>query len=251
MAIPRLYEERDDKLVIVPAAVVIGASNLLSSLCSHLSGEGELITFADTEPIQALQTILEKRPSLIVLERLFAATPRGAALINRIKTDPHLGSAQLRVMSHTGDYTRQITRSGVVSSIPAIVDAGGAHVLTDATSATAVAEPQRPLDWHGTRRAQRYRVRSGVEIQLDGNAVVVIDLSNVGAQVLSNTILRPNQKVRVTIPQEETLVRCRGAIAWAKFELPQPSSSPVYRAGVEFLDADKDFVEEFASLYRE
>jgi len=235
----------------VPAVVVIGASNLLSSLCSHLSGEGELMTFADTEPIQALQTILEQRPPLIVLERLFAATPRGAALINRIKTDPHLASAQLRVMSHTGDYTRQIARSGVATAIPAIVDAGSsAHVRPDAAP-TAVAEPQRPLDWHGTRRAQRYRVRSGVEIQLDGNAVSVIDLSVVGAQVLSNTILRPNQKVRVTIPQEETLVRCRGAVAWAKFELPQPSAAPVYRAGVEFLDADKDFVEEFASLYRE
>ena len=48
----------------------------MSSLCQRLSGEGELITFSDTEPIQALQAILEQRPRLIVLERLFAATPR-------------------------------------------------------------------------------------------------------------------------------------------------------------------------------
>lgn len=234
------------------AVIVIGASNLLSSLCAHLAGEGELITFADTEPIQALQAMLERRPTLIVLERLFAATPRGAALINRIKTDPHLANAQLRVMSHTGDYTRQIARSAVTGAAPAVAEAGGgAQVLPDSTPATAVAEQHRPLDWHGTRRAQRHRLKSGVEIQLDGNAVLVIDLSVVGAQVMSNTILRPNQKVRVTIPQEETLVRCRGAIAWAKFELPQPNSAPIYRAGIEFIDADRDFVEEFAKLYRE
>lgn len=237
----------------VSAVVIIGASNLLPSLCSHLSGEGELITFADTEPIQALQTILERRPALIVLERLFAATPRGAALINRIKTDPHLASAQVRVMSHTGDYTRQIARPGVATASATVVEAAAAaHVMPEAMPGTAaVAEPPRPLDWHGTRRAQRYRLRPGVEIQLDGNAVQVIDLSTVGAQVLSNTILRPNQKVRVTIPQDETLVRCRGAVAWAKFELPQPASPPIYRAGVEFLDADKDFVEEFTRANRQ
>lgn len=238
----------------VPAVVVIGASNLLSSLCSHLSAEGELITFADTEPIQALQAILEHRPSLIVLERLFAATPRGAALINRVKTDPHLANAQVRVMSHTGDYTRQIARAGTTAAAAAAAEAGAAAspALADPAAAVSVApEPARPLDWHGTRRAQRYRLKPGTEIQLDGNAVLVVDLSIVGAQVLSTTILRPNQKVRVTIPQDDAMVRCRGAIAWAKFELPQPTSTPIYRAGVEFLDADRDLVEEFTKTYRE
>src|SRR5918992_2456778 len=92
------------------AAVVIAASNLMPSLCDRLAGEGELLTFADTEPIPALQAILDRRPRLIVLERLFAATPRGAALINRIKTDPQLGHAEVRVMSHTGDYSRQVAK---------------------------------------------------------------------------------------------------------------------------------------------
>nr|MBA2302196.1 PilZ domain-containing protein [Acidobacteriota bacterium] len=105
-------------------------------------------------------------------------------------------------------------------------------------------------DWHGTRRAPRQPIKAGVELQLDGNPVSLIDLSITGAQVLSGTILRPNQKVRVTIPQDETLVRCRGTIAWAKFELPKASGAPVYRAGVEFVDADRDFVEQFSSRNR-
>ena len=91
-------------------AVIIAALNLTPSLRERLADEGELLTFADTEPIQALQTILEQRPRLIVLERLFAATPRGAALINRIKTDPQVSQAEIRVMSHTGDYTRVVSR---------------------------------------------------------------------------------------------------------------------------------------------
>src|ERR687896_2443534 len=100
-------------------AVVVAATNLMPSLREQLADEGELLTFADTEPIQALQAILQNRPDLIVLERLFAATPRGAALINRIKTDPQLAHAEVRVMSHTGDYVRQVAKPSAVEAISA------------------------------------------------------------------------------------------------------------------------------------
>ena len=50
----------------------------------------------------------------------------------------------------------------------------------------------------------------------------MVDLSTVGAQVISPTVLRPNQKVRITLPNDEFLLRFRGAVAWAKFELPKP-----------------------------
>ncbi len=219
-------------------AVVIAATNLMPLLRDRLASEGELLTFADTEPIQALQAILEHRPPLIVLERLFAATPRGAALINRIKTDPQLGNAEVRVMSHTGDYSRQVAK-------PTLVGAGDASANGSPGAAAPKTEPARPLDWHGTRRAPRHPVRSGVEIQIDGNPASVVDLSVVGAQVLSSTILRPNQKVRVSIPNEDFVMRFRGAIAWAKFELPDPTQPPRYRAGVEFADADVAALERF------
>jgi hypothetical protein len=219
--------------------VVVAATNLLPSLRDRLADEGDLLTFADTEPIQALQAILEKKPDLIVLERLFAATPRGAALINRIKTDPHLANAEVRVMSHTGDYVRQVAKPSIVE---AVTTAGGAG-----SPGGSVAVEPRQLDWHGTRRAPRVKIRSGVEIQLDGNPASVIDLSTCGAQVLSSTILRPNQKVRVSIPNEDFVMRFRGAVAWAKFELPQPASPPRYRAGVEFIDADAAAVDAFGA----
>jgi CheY-like chemotaxis protein len=225
---------------------------MIAPLREQLANEGELITFADSEPIQALQTILERRPELIVLERLFAATPRGAALINRIKTDPELAHAEIRVMSHTGDYTRQITTraSAPVAAGVAEVKAPAAAAPVDVVS-TPAAEVSRAVDWHGTRRAPRVRVKKGVEIQLDGNAVTLVDVSSVGAQVVSATVLRPNQKVRVTIPKGSSSVRYRAAIAWAKFELRKAPAAPVYRAGIEFLDADPAVVTEFAKANKE
>jgi hypothetical protein len=232
------------------SAVVIAASNLMPSLQERLADEGDLLTFADTEPIQALQAILEHKPHLIVLERLFAATPRGAALINRIKTDPQLGHAEVRVMSHTGDYTRQVAKPSGEAPVAAPAAAGaqsGTGTMVVEPAAPPATEAPRPLDWHGTRRAPRFRVRQGVEIQLDGNPASVVDLSSCGAQVLSSTILRPNQKVRVSIPNEEFVMRFRGAVAWAKFELPSPAAAPRYRAGVEFTDADAAAVDAFCN----
>ena len=236
-------------------AVVIAASNLMPSLRERLSEDGELLVFPDTEPIQALQAILEHRPSLIVLERLFAATPRGAALINRIKNDPQLGHAEVRVMSHSGDYTRIVSKGSGSPPAPAAPSpatsspsaAAEEEAASPAAAATAVSTepPPRPLDWHGTRRAPRHRIRAGVEIQLDGNPAKVVDLSQVGAQVLSATILRPNQKVRVSVPNDDFVMRFRGSVAWAKFELPEPTEPPRYRAGVEFTDADAAAVDSF------
>ena len=140
-------------------AVIIAALNLTPSLRERLADEGELLTFADTEPIQALQTILEQHPRLIVLERLFAATPRGAALINRIKTDPQVSQAEIRVMSHTGDYTRVVSRGTVVE--PAVVAppvyAGGTEPAENASTSRMRRSPSttRRASSIGTARAER------------------------------------------------------------------------------------------------
>src|SRR5689334_5526917 len=184
------------------AALVIAAENLMPALRDRVKVDGEILTFPDTEPIQALQTIMEQQPALVVLERLFAATPRGAALVNRIKSDPQLAHTEVRVMSHTGDYTRQVVKPTATKAPAAAAGGSAPHTA----GGVATEEPPKPLDWHGTRRAPRFRVRDGVELQLDGNPASVIDLSTVGAQVVSPTVLRPNQKVRITLPNEDFML---------------------------------------------
>src|SRR5919112_2005360 len=157
------------------AALVIAAENLMPALRERVKVDGDVLTFPDTEPIQALQTIMEQRPGLVVLERLFAATPRGAALINRIKSDPQLAHTEVRVMSHTGDYTRQVVKPTAKVAPPATPGGNGgggaatASAPQQSSAPVATAEQPKALDWQGTRRAPRFRVRAGVELQLDGN----------------------------------------------------------------------------------
>jgi CheY-like chemotaxis protein len=229
------------------SAVVIGASDLLSALVARAGLDDEdALTFADTEPLQALQAINDQRPRVVILERLFAATSRGAALINRLKSDPALADLEIRVLSHSGDYSRVIARPAPVPVSAAAVPAAQGAAPEPVSDAPAEQAAQ-PLDWHGTRRAPRFRVREGIELQLDGNPVTLIDISIIGAQVLSPAMVRPDQRVRVTVPRDDGAVRFRATIAWARFELPRRAGDPGphYRAGVEFLDADAAVLEKF------
>jgi hypothetical protein len=214
------------------SAVLIGAPELLPALRVRAGADSDVVTFSDNHPLEALQLITKMRPPLVVLERLFAATPRGAALINRLKGDPALTNLEIRVLSHTGDYRRTVHRPTVVEASVGAAGSGGAIEGT-----TAAHDPS--LDWHGTRRAPRVRIREGFEVHVDGNAAALVDLSAVGAQVLSGAVLRPNQNVRMLLPDEGEIVRVRALVAWAKFELPRAAGGvPRYRAGMDFRDAE-------------
>ena len=72
---------------------------------------------------------------------------------------------------------------------------------------------------------------------MDGNTATLVDLSTIGAHVLSATILKPNQKVRMTVADDQVTMRFNAVVAWAFFEMP-PKIGPRYRAGIEFLDAN-------------
>ena len=173
----------------------------------------EAQAFLDTEALRALDVITRQRPAVVAMERLFAATSRGTALINRIKADPALTGCDIRIVSHDG---------------PAGAPASAA--------ATAVAASTSPLDQRGTRRAPRTRVAGTIDILIDGVPVALVDVSVIGAQVVSPSILKPNQRIRLTLPDGTGPVRVSGSVAWASFEMPKGGVR--YRAGIEFVDAD-------------
>jgi hypothetical protein len=84
---------------------------------------------------------------------------------------------------------------------------------------------------------------------VDGNAVQLIDISTIGAQVVSTSILKPNQRVRVALPEAKAAIRCNGAVAWASFEMPK-GRPPQYRAGIEFAGADSQAIGIYAERHK-
>ena len=214
--------------------VLIAAEDLLPALKARaLEDDGELIAFSDTDALRALDIISRRRPRVVALERTFAATPRGAALINRIKADPTLSGSEIRVVSHDDD-SRVVSRAAAGDRAAEPEPAGS---TAPAPIAAAVIAPAPTLDKRGTRRATRYKIAGAVEVIVDGNTATLVDLSTIGAHVLSATILKPNQKVRMTVADEQITMRFNAIVAWAFFEMP-PKIGPRYRAGIEFLDAN-------------
>ena len=219
--------------------VVIGPQSHLDALRARAgsNGAGEVLAFNDAEARSALEAILSRRPNIVTLERLFATTPRGAALINRIKADPELSSVEIRVASHDGDYSRVSPRRTppAVASIVVVPPASGPAVLAQ-------------LDWRGTRRAPRFTMKDNTELQVDGGLAKVVDLSSIGAQIVSKSSLRPQQRLRVTLADDLGIVRFGAAVAWAAFEIPKGATR--YRAGIEFKDAEGKEVEAFAHRHK-
>ena len=80
-------------------------------------------------------------------------------------------------------------------------------------------------------------MKDNLTLQIDGKDAALVDLSEGGAQVVSSNALRPNQKLRISLPLEPD-ARLRATVAWASFELPKGSPGPRYRAGIEFNDSD-------------
>ena len=83
----------------------------------------------------------------------------------------------------------------------------------------------------------------GTEVQVDGTLAALVDLSVIGAQVVSPNVLRPSQRLRVTLADEAAIVRFAGSVAWSSFEMRK--GTPRYRGGIEFRDADAAAVQEF------
>ena len=120
-----------------------------------------------------------------------------------------------------------------------------------AAAPAAVAEPPgapAPLDQRGTRRAPRFKVVDNVEVIVDGNPATLIDVSVVGAQVLSATTLRPNQRLRMSLPDAMRPIRFNAGVAWAAFEMPK--GGPRYRTGIEFYDAEAAAVTRFIDAHK-
>lgn len=195
--------------------ILIAAPELIPALRERIGGDEEILTFSDAEPMRALQAVVRHLPPTVVLERLFAASPRGAALIARLKADAVLDPCQIVIMAHDSEYRRVSPRR-----------------RRGASGAVKVAKPR--LDT-GTRRAPRWKMRAGVTVAVNDEVAALVDLSALGAQVLANEVLKPGQRIEVRFEPGRTGLTLPADVIWVKAELAGRHSR--YRAGLEFRRA--------------
>ena len=200
--------------MLEPVTVLIGPKALAASLDQHPDARGnELLVFAEERVCEAVEHIVLRRPRIVALPEKFALSPRGTALAHRVAIDPQLAGTQVLMIGTDG------------SAVP-VPPEGRSTWL--------------PVDGSGTRRVPRIRMRRGIDVQIDGATAALVDLSTMGAQVVSPTVLKPSQRVRLILPVDSYTIRAVGTVAWASFEIPKGKSQPQYRAGLEFSVADPE-----------
>jgi hypothetical protein len=237
--------------------VLIGPSDALDALRAQLQVDAPLQVFTDIQIREAVEFIATHKPEVVAIEQTFAVSPRGEALVGRILEDPSLSQVSIRVVTDpTRDREKPRRKSGAgitpATATPASEPAAAPSVVAPVPMASA---PQLSLafDRRGTRRAERIPMVAGVLVTVDGNPAELIDLSVAGAQVISRIVLRPNQRVRVLLPEGKTdgrqAVRCSALVVWASFEMPS-GQTPRYRAGLKLSGSEADAIQDFARLYR-
>ena len=102
--------------------------------------------------------------------------------------------------------------------------------------------------WQAVRLANRYVFNTELMVQVNGDPARLFDLSISGCQLLSPTALKPNQMVKVLLPDKPP-VTCPGKVVWTRLE-PMGMGQPLgYRAGVRFNKTDDQAIETFAASH--
>ncbi len=99
------------------------------------------------------------------------------------------------------------------------------------------------------RQARRVKIQEATNVAVDGAQSTLVDLSILGAQVLSPRAIRPNRSVRLLLPSDRGGLSCEARIVWVLVEPCQDKKNAWYRAGVQFTDFDAPELEAFFSQH--
>jgi hypothetical protein len=116
---------------------------------------------------------------------------------------------------------------------------------------TADAAPTAPAEegWQAVRLATRFGFPEPIVVQVNGDPGKLVDISTTGCQLLFPTALKPNQVVKVQLPDERAPISCAGKVVWTRLEPPVKGGLMGYRAGVSFTKADGHAIEAFVARH--
>ena len=214
--------------------VYIAPSEDVDTLKSQPGFDGDILVFGHSDSLKAVEAIVARKPSLVVIHRCFLELSRGAAIINQLRTDPNFSKPKIRVVNRSSDYITLVQRRAK-KKLPA--------------NSAMPGEPL-PDNYRGTRLTDRVRIDHEVEVQLEGDPSRLIDISHIGAQFVSPSAKRPGQRVRVSLAaNKKGAIKAVGIVAWSSFEPASGSRGAGYRVGVVFMDADADRLKAFCERY--
>lgn len=220
-------------------SILIADAGRLPAIRDGVSLPGRLMPFSSGSLASAMESIKAYQPKVVAIDAEFAATPSGAAFVERIETLPAVGAGIRLIIEQDGQWVitpRQGVRRGSNRS------ARGPQPVPAAPNVAAIAAQMAPAN---TRRAPRFLMRDPIDAVVESGRANLVDFSVLGAQVVSEGALRPNQKIKLGLPDTDDVLNVIALVAWSKFEKPAGATDPHYRAGIEFTDAAQHALEEY------
>lgn len=234
---------------------------------------GRVLRFVTTNLAAALDGVRASKAGLLAVDAQFAATPEGQAFVERVQKLA-LPDLEIRLVARVSGVwaTTPLEGASSLASARATAPPPGGEVppraatppaagppplagprAPAATPVPAATAPPAAVDVKAsglnTRRTPRFIVLDPLEANVDKGKAGLIDVSVMGAQLLSAPPLRPNQTLKVALPDDGAPVRVTARVAWALFEKPAHAADAYYRAGVEFTDGSRSTLEQYCRRY--
>ncbi len=209
--------------------IVVADPQRMTAIRDGLPTPGRVLRYPTSNLASALESIRANQPGLIILDSVFLHTDSGQGFVTRIH-DLGLGKVVLQqaVFDHGHWTMTPLDQAPPEQRAP--------------DSQRVVAVKKGGLE---TRRAPRFVAQDIAQAIADGAPIEVVDLSVLGAQVISQPMMRPNQKIKVNLPDADGVISLSASVAWSVYEKPATSNTPQFRAGVEFSNAEQHALEEY------
>jgi hypothetical protein len=207
--------------------LVIARPEIAPALRDTLQTDRNVVVVDAADAMHSLPLVSERDGSLVAVERAVLETTAGREFVAQVRDLTRDLNVELRMFSPMD--LRKPPR-------------GSARAM--------IATASQPLAAGVSRRVPRFPMDEGLTTLVKGSTSTLIDLSVMGAQVISASVLRPNERVLMRLLDGEGDLMVKAAIAWSVYEQARVSRVPQYRVGLEFTVADADALERYCREHR-
>jgi len=218
--------------------IVVADVTRMGPIRAGLRITGRVAYFASSSLGSALEAIQTHGPRTVAIDAGIVQTQQGSGFIKRVE-NLATPNCTIRLIVQVNGTWKIVDRDPSPSAeiVPSAPGSSSRHV--------AATPPAPPTN---TRRAPRFPVLETIDASVEGGRAKVINISVLGAQLVSVPVLRPGQTVKIALPDANELLRLTANVAWSTFQQTAQGAA-VYRAGVAFNDAAKETLDDYCRRY--
>ena len=219
--------------------IVVADVTRMAAIRSGLLLTGRIVQFTNFNLSPALEAIRTQEPRVVAIDALLIQTQQGLSFIKRVESLAMPGCA-IRLITHGNGKWTTSAREAQPPSGEAPIGRASATPIHPAVSA--------PQTGTNTRRAPRFPMLDALNAAVEGGHANLVNISVLGAQLVSEPVLRPGQTVKIALPDANEMLHLTAHVAWSTFQQTK-QGTPVYRAGIAFTDAAQETLDDYCRRY--